>query len=165
MQRTKGPEPPTGVTRVLFRLPTVLYRLHLGWLLGGRFLLLGHVGRRSGRRRRVVLEVVEHDAAAGTYTIVSGYGTRADWYRNLLAHPRVELTVGGRRRRALAVPVAAGEGGEVLLRYARRHPRAIRGLVRFTGFQADGSDAGYRRIGEQLVFLRLEPDPDGGTPA
>lgn len=32
----------------IFKLPLVLYRLHLGWLLGTRFMQLTHVGRRSG---------------------------------------------------------------------------------------------------------------------
>ncbi|EID56026.1 hypothetical protein [Saccharomonospora xinjiangensis] len=27
---------PTGLTRMLFRLPIALYRLRLGWLFGGR---------------------------------------------------------------------------------------------------------------------------------
>jgi hypothetical protein len=49
---------PTGWVRALLRLPILLYRLHLGWLLGHRFLLLTHVGRKSGLQRRTVLEVV-----------------------------------------------------------------------------------------------------------
>ena len=32
----------------MFKLPLLLYRLRLGWLLGRRFMLLTHVGRRSG---------------------------------------------------------------------------------------------------------------------
>lgn len=159
MRKTSDPRPPSGLLRLVFRVPTILYRLHLGWLLANRFLLVDHVGRSSGRRRQVVLEVVQHDAGGGAYTIVSGYGRRADWYRNLLHNPRVVITVGRRRMAAVAIPVPEEEGGEILLRYAERHPAAIRGLMRFTGFEADGSDDDYRRVGRQLRFLRLQPGP------
>jgi hypothetical protein len=51
--------PHRGALRYFFA-PVSLYRLHLGWLLGHRFLLLTHTGRRSGLRRQTVLEVMEY---------------------------------------------------------------------------------------------------------
>jgi len=45
---------PTGASRLAFRLPIYLYRLNLGWLLGHRFLMLVHRGRRSGLLRETV---------------------------------------------------------------------------------------------------------------
>jgi deazaflavin-dependent oxidoreductase (nitroreductase family) len=63
-----------------------LYDRHLGWLLGHRFVQLTHVGRRSGRRYRTVLEVVEYDRSVPEF-VVSGFGRRSDWLRNL-ASPR-----------------------------------------------------------------------------
>jgi len=45
----------------LFKLPLLLYRLRLGWLLGKRFMLLTHVGRRSGKVRRTILAVLRFD--------------------------------------------------------------------------------------------------------
>ena len=53
--------PPTGVSRWLFRMPIGLYRLRLGWLLGDRFLLLHHTGRKSGLPRQAVVEVVTRE--------------------------------------------------------------------------------------------------------
>ncbi|RPI28328.1 MAG: hypothetical protein EHM70_16815 [Chloroflexota bacterium] len=46
----------------IFKLPLVLYRLRLGWLLDHRFMQLTHVGRRSGKVRRTVLVVLSFDA-------------------------------------------------------------------------------------------------------
>ena len=54
-------KPPRGLLRFLLRLPIWLYQLHLGFLLGHRFLLLTHTGRRSGLLRRTVVEVVSYD--------------------------------------------------------------------------------------------------------
>lgn len=153
--QTRVPAAPSRTLRLLFRLPKFLYRLHLGGLLGSRFVHVDYTGRVSGRRRQVVLEVVEHNA--GTYVIVSGYGARSAWYRSLRAHPEVTITVGARRMAARAEDVAEDEGGAILLRYAKRHPRAIRGLARFAGVESDGTDAGYERAGRRLRFLRLVP--------
>lgn len=61
MKIVKNVQPPSGVSRALFRAPIYLYRLGLGWLFGKRILLLNHIGRISGTQRQVILEVVEHD--------------------------------------------------------------------------------------------------------
>lgn len=155
MRRTSDPHPPTGMTRMLFRLPNLLYRLRLGWLLGARFVLIDYVGHVTGRHRQVVLEVVESDA--GAYTIVSGYGTKSSWYRSLRNHPAITITIGWRRMPAVAELLSPAAGGETLVRYARRHPRAIRSLTRFTGMETDGSDSDYEEVGRRLPFFRLVP--------
>jgi hypothetical protein len=64
--------------RLAFRLPIYLYRLNLGWLLGHRFLLLVHRGRRSGLRRETVLEVVRYNPATKESVVLSAWGERAD---------------------------------------------------------------------------------------
>src|SRR5690348_10009358 len=78
-QKTLVSTPPSGVLRLVLRLPIALYRLKLGWLLGQRFVLLHHIGRKSGQVRETVVEVVVHDRASDTYSIVSGWGKRANW--------------------------------------------------------------------------------------
>lgn len=148
---------PPRLLRWLFRVPALAYRLRLGWVFGRRLVLVEHVGRRTGRRRRVVLEVVDRDPAAGTLIVVSGYGPRADWYRNLLAHPRTRAVLGRRRLTVTAEPVPAATGAEIMTRYASRHPRTARRLLRTLGYEVDGSDAGFAEAGRLLPFLRLVP--------
>ena len=87
MKLVKAVEPPAGFTRALFRLPIHLYRLRLGWLFGNRLLLLNHIGRVSGKTHQTVLEVAEHNAADDSYTVASGWGPTAAWYRNILHNP------------------------------------------------------------------------------
>ncbi|GAA1783962.1 MULTISPECIES: nitroreductase family deazaflavin-dependent oxidoreductase [Streptomonospora] len=156
MEIADRPQPPTGAARLLFRAPVHLYRWGLGPLLGGRFLLLNHVGRTSGRRRRTVLEVVDR-TPGGAYVVCSGFGPRADWYRNVLAHPRVLVQVGARRFAAEAEPPAADEGAGFFVGYARRHPRAAVRLARMMGFVLDGSEEDFRAAGRELPFVRLHP--------
>lgn len=157
VERNARPRAPTGLRRLLFRLPIPLYRAHLGWLLGHRFVLINHVGRRTGRPRRVVVEVVAREPVTGTVTVASGFGPGADWYRNLLARPDVSIQVGARRARVRAVPLTAEQGGAVMVTYARRHGRAARVLSRYLGFVVNGGADDYRAVGQKVPFVRFEP--------
>ncbi|GAB2495301.1 nitroreductase family deazaflavin-dependent oxidoreductase [Nocardiopsis aegyptia] len=157
MEITERPDPPTGIRRLLFRAPIHLYRLRLGWLFGGRLLLLNHTGRVSGKRRQVVIEVVEHDRSDGSYVVCSGFGPKAAWYQNLLATPETSIRVGTRTIPVTAHPLDTDTGGDVMARYAPRHPRAAHRLVRFMGFSVDGTVEDYRAVGRHLPFVRLSP--------
>jgi deazaflavin-dependent oxidoreductase (nitroreductase family) len=66
-----------------------------GAVLGSRLLMIEHIGRKSGARRYVVLEVVDHPAP-DTYVIASGFGAKAQWFRNIQANPRVRMYTGSR---------------------------------------------------------------------
>lgn len=111
-------------TRWLVRAPVWLFRMGLGFLFGKRMLLLEHHGRRTGRRRYAVLEVVDRPAP-DTYVIVSGFGARSQWYRNVLADPQVRISVGLRRNAAaVAILLSPVQADETLARYADRHPQA-----------------------------------------
>lgn len=158
MRRTGTPSAPTGLARIAFRLPIVLYRWHLGFLLGGRFVLLETTGRTSGLTRRAVVEVVGGDPVTGAVTVASGFGPGSDWYRNLLADPAVTFQVGRRRHTGRAVPLGPEQGGEAMVDYARRRARAATRLARFMGFEVDGSASDYRAMGAEIPFVRLEPD-------
>jgi deazaflavin-dependent oxidoreductase (nitroreductase family) len=146
-------------TRWLVRAPVLLYRGGLGFVFGSRLLMLEHVGRVSGRRRYVVLETVDHPDTA-TFVVVSGFGTRAQWYRNVLAHPQVRVTSGLRRRvRATAVPLDEHEVAATLDRYAAGHPRAWR---RLRGLLEAALDAPVERL--PMVRLTLQPGHPGRPP-
>jgi hypothetical protein len=73
-KKVKDAQPPRGLARLAWRAPIWFYRLGLGGLLGQRFVLLNHIGRRSGQPRQAVVEVVRHDKRTGTYIVASGFG-------------------------------------------------------------------------------------------
>ncbi len=111
-------------TRWLVRAPVWLYRARLGAVLGRRLLMLQHTGRTSGLPRYVVLEVVDHPTP-DRWIVVSGFGERAQWYRNVRHDPQVRLYVGSRRPvPAVATRLDPDDGGQVLERYADEHPQA-----------------------------------------
>ncbi|WP_406095005.1 nitroreductase family deazaflavin-dependent oxidoreductase [Streptomyces sp. NBC_01013] len=156
------PEPqrpplPTGLRRAAVRLPVHMFRAGLGPLFRGRLLLLVHTGRTTGLPRRTVIEVVESATVDGrrTWTVASGFGPGADWYRNLLRTPHATVQAGRGFHAVTAHALPAEDGGGLMARYAPRHPRTARRLAAFMGFTVDGSAADYRRVGESIPFVRL----------
>ena len=85
-----------GIGRWFSKWPVWVYRLHLGWLLGYRFLLVTHCGRRSGKIRQTGVMVLYYDPNSHTALVVAGTKS-ADWYRNIQAEPSLSVAVAGRR--------------------------------------------------------------------
>jgi deazaflavin-dependent oxidoreductase (nitroreductase family) len=152
-------KPPRGFSRMMYRLPIQLYRAGLGWLLGGRFVLLTHIGRKSGQPRKVTLEVVNHDPKSDTYYIASGFGEKSDWFLNIQKNPHVTIQVGRRQTPALAERLSPPEAGEQLLNYARVHPAAMKNLLKFMGYRVNGSESDYRALGQYVPIVALHPQP------
>lgn len=109
-------------SRRLVRAPIWLYKARAGALLGSRLLMLEHVGRKSGTRRYVVLEVIDHPTS-DTYVIASGFGAKAQWFRNIQANPGVRVYTGSRAPLpATARVLDQQEADDALAAYRRRHP-------------------------------------------
>lgn len=127
-------------TRWIVRAAIPLLRRRLGWVFGGRVLLLEHRGRASGQRRFVALERVDETAAG--VTVASGFGTSAQWYRNLQANGIAYVTLGARpARRARPRFLSADESRRRLEGYAAEHPAA------------------WRHLQGAMAAARGEPDP------
>lgn len=153
-----GKQKPRGLLRLGFRLPILLYHLHLGWLLGKRFLLLTHTGRKSGLPRKTVIEVIGHDRLTDTYFVVSGFGKQTDWFLNLRKHPNARVTVGRRDIPVLARPLPEKEGARVLMEYATLHPIAFKELsTLLTGRSIVPTEADCLEFVESMPVVAFEP--------
>lgn len=144
--------------RMFLRAPIALYRIGLGPLLGRRFLLLQHTGRKTGATRRTVLEVVDYDRNTNTYFVAVGFGLRSDWFLNLRHNPRARIQIGFRAFDVTAHVLDVREGAERMCSYAQRHPRLAKMLAKFMGYEVDGSQADYAelpRLGLQFVALQV----------
>ncbi|MGI5204888.1 hypothetical protein ACQEU6_25325 [Spirillospora sp. CA-108201] len=80
-----------------------------------------------------------------------------------MADPDVTLQIGGRRVLATAAPIPTEEGGEIMARYAPRHPTAARRLCGLMGFAVDGGVEDYRQVGRHIPFVRFAPRPPSRT--
>ena len=154
--------------RWLLQAPVYLYRWRLGWLLGHRFLLLIHIGRRSGRRYSTVLEILEYRPKGPEMVVISAFGPNANWLRNIAANPNPEVVIGSRHFIAAYRFLDQDEAARVLAGYERRNRFAmpiIRAVLkRLLGWHYDGSDEHRRRVAAQLLFVafRLQSMPVPG---
>ncbi|MEZ4656106.1 MAG: nitroreductase family deazaflavin-dependent oxidoreductase [Caldilineaceae bacterium] len=150
--------PPRGLLRWLLRTPIWLFRWRLGWLLGHRFLLLTHTGRKSGQPRQTVLEVVQYDKMTNTFIIASGWGEQADWLRNIQKNPDVQVQSGGQRLRATAERLTLDQAAVAVRDYANHNPIAFRKLAaRMIGQPLSDTDADYRTLAQAAPFVLLKP--------
>jgi deazaflavin-dependent oxidoreductase (nitroreductase family) len=138
-------------------LPIYLYRLNLGWLLGHRFLLFVHWGRRSGLLRETVLEVILYEPATRESMVLSAWGEKADWYRNLEAAPALEVRTGGQRYVPEQRFLAPEENYAVICGYGLRHPLAFRVFARVFGYPLDGTEAARREFSYSLRLVAFHP--------
>jgi deazaflavin-dependent oxidoreductase (nitroreductase family) len=138
---TSVPDPPRGLSAILWRLPIWLYRLRLGRLLGHRALLLIHTGRVSGSPRHAVLEVIKYDADTNTHYVASGFGEKANWFQNITQTPHVTIRVAGDGIPVLAERLSLSEAEITFKDYHQRHPKALAGLAKMIGYQLSQNEA------------------------
>ena len=154
---------PRGLLRVLLRGPILAYRAGFGWLFGHRLVYLVHRGRKSGKRRETVLEVVGYDGGKPEVVVVSGWGHGSDWYRNISAAPALEIRIGTQRwhnprQRTLTVDQTV----EVLRAYQARHPRAWHRIAPMLGIPLDpGAPAALDQL-DHVPAVAFSPGPDRG---
>jgi deazaflavin-dependent oxidoreductase (nitroreductase family) len=153
---TRKYSPPRGISRFLFRSPIWLFERGLGWIFGGRLLLLNHIGRKTGKKRQVVLEVARHNPQTDSVIVNVGYGDKSDWYQNILKTPHVSIIVGRRKINARAEILSPAEGGESMMAFSRDHPIEAR-MSGMLGYKVNGTEEDFRLLGEKLLFVRFIP--------
>ena len=144
-------QPPRGWKAFFWRAPIFFYRAGLGWMLGERFLLLNHIGRKSGLPRQAVLEIVHHDTRI--YYVASGFGEKSQWFKNIIHTPQVKIQIGKWKLSALAERLPRSDAEDILREYAEAHPRALRELSCMIGLSYDGSEADLQNLAELLPVI------------
>jgi deazaflavin-dependent oxidoreductase (nitroreductase family) len=148
---------PGRLALFIFRLPLPLYRVGLGWLFLGRtFLVLTHVGRKTGRPHAAAAMVLAEDRTTGEAVICSVWGPRADWIRNLRAGPALRVQIG----RESFVPqhrfLSDEEAFAVAVQFRRRHPWRVRLIRRVLAVDLH-SDTATREFISTRPFVGLRP--------
>jgi deazaflavin-dependent oxidoreductase (nitroreductase family) len=107
--------------------PRILYSLGLGPLYGRLVLLLTTTGRRTGLPRTIPLQ---YEEVCGSIYVSAARGVQADWFRNILANPVVEVRVKSRRFHALAEPITDPcQIADYIELCLKRHPSMIKPMV------------------------------------
>ena len=148
-------KPLTGWRKFFFKLPILVWRLGLGAVLPGNFVLLTTTGRKSGEPRRTMVEAWYFD---GVYYVVSGWGSRAQWAKNLAAHPEVTVeTMRLGAQGALAQTVVDDAQLSRLYQHGAASPFWDRYLAAW-GIAPSEDDFLAKK--DRLHIVRLTPNPD-----
>ena len=84
-----------------------------GTEFGGYIMVLNHTGRKSGLKRQTPINYAEID---GDIYCTAAFGSRADWYLNIMANPLVELWLPDSRWAGEAEDASKMPDGPYLLR-------------------------------------------------
>lgn len=119
--------------------------------------MITHQGRKTGKIRQTVLEVVRHDRGTGEFIVVVGYGKTSDWYRNIQATTALEIHVGGRRFSPIQRFLTPEEVSKEFEYYESRHPRLARTMARMIDLEYDGSEEQRINLATELPMIALRP--------
>ncbi len=156
-EKISEPKKPSGLSRLIYRIPILIFRAHLGWILDTRFVLLIHKGRRSGLSHRTVLEIVRYDKKTGSCIVASGWGEKSDWCQNISVNPNITFQIKNKNEKGIAIQLTPEQSAQELYAYASQHPFAFRILARFMGYQLDGSDEDIHALGKLLPMFIFRP--------
>lgn len=133
------------------------YRKFLFRPMGRLVLILTTIGRKTGCKHCIGLQ---YELIDGIYYVGAADGIRADWYRNILKNPNVEIQAG-----AIIIPVVAEAITEPdkIMRYLeyrlRKHPLMIPFILRLDGVKGRINRAALAAYSSKIALVCLTPDP------
>jgi deazaflavin-dependent oxidoreductase (nitroreductase family) len=120
--------------------------------------LLTTIGRKSGEPR---ITPLLFDQIDGTVYVGSARGGRADWYRNLIVNPNVEITIGARRVRGRAEPITDPAAvAEFMEQRLQRHPFIARLAMRLEGLGSSPSRDQLEEYSKGRKLVAIHPIED-----
>jgi deazaflavin-dependent oxidoreductase (nitroreductase family) len=135
----------------------------LGFLFGHRFLLLTHVGRRTGTRFQTVLEVMEYREQSHEAVVMSGFGRNSNWLRNIETNGWARIDIASVNFRASFRLLDEHEAVHVVAGYERRNRFALPivhwVLSRLLGWKYSGTGADHRRLVRSLPLIAFRQAP------
>jgi deazaflavin-dependent oxidoreductase (nitroreductase family) len=144
----------------MLKLPLLLYRTGLGRLLGHRFMLLTHVGRRSGKVRQTVLAVLHFDPKTMEIMAISAWSA-SDWYKNILALPALQVETGSTRYVPIHHSLSSEEIAALFEDYRSKHPIFSRIVCRIPGWKWDASHEELLELAKTLRGVAFQPKENG----
>ncbi|MBN1221037.1 MAG: nitroreductase family deazaflavin-dependent oxidoreductase [Anaerolineae bacterium] len=141
--------------RTLKYPPQLVYALGLGPIYGRLVLLLTTIGRKSGQPRVTPLQYEEID---GIIYVAAARGQQADWFRNIVANPKVEVRVKDKYFHGLAEPITdpARIADFLELRF-ERHPWMLRAMFRAQGWSSRPNRGQLEQYAANRAMVVIRP--------
>ncbi len=144
-----------SVWKILKYPPQFLYAIGLGPIYGRLVLLLTTTGRKSGLPRVTPLQ---YEEIKGSIYIASARGTKADWYRNIVANPKVKIRVKARQFDGIAEPVTdPGRIADFLEYRLSKNPRMIGFIMSREGVSKNPARVELEKHAEGKALVIISP--------
>jgi len=119
-------------------------------------LVLTTIGRKSGRPHVTPLQ---YERVNGALLVGAARGPSADWYRNLLANPRVQIILSGQHFAAEAQPLTdPARIADFLELRLERHPLMIRTMLLLHGLPPWANRHQLEGLAGRLALVLLRPE-------
>ena len=119
-------------------------------------MLLTTTGRKTGLARVTPLQ---YDVIDGVYHVGAVFGLEADWVRNILADPQVEVRVKNMCFTGTAEVISEPEIVADFIQYRLdKHPRLIGLIMKLDGFKAAPTREELLEYSKNLALVRITPE-------
>lgn len=142
---------PSGFMKRLYKAPILLYRLGLGFITGRIFMIMTTIGRKSGQPRRTAIEFHEFK---GRKYVFGNWGAKADWYRNIEAHPHITIQTWRGAESVTAHRLAADPELAEAFEFAMSNP-TLRAFFKAIGFNMTMEEFVAQK--ERFTFVTFDP--------
>lgn len=148
--------PDSKIKKFLFSLPQWGWRLGLGPIVGRYIMIITHTGRKSGSPHQTA---VEYHTINGMKYVPCAFGIKSDWYRNILANPRVTIQTSGGTEQMVAKRVTEdNELVTVIETVLSRNPTLMNWYLESLGITPSRGDILAHK--ENIIFLRFDPSSE-----
>jgi deazaflavin-dependent oxidoreductase (nitroreductase family) len=151
---------PNALQKFFFKVPVWFHKIGFGgWerMIGAQWMLITTIGRKSGKPREAMVDVMDYNATSDTYYIEAAYGSRADWVRNIEANPRFKAQVGRRKFYAHMSTLSNEDAGELVVKFFRAKPAYTRSVMAMVGMKFEGEEE-LRALGSKLALFAVQPE-------
>jgi deazaflavin-dependent oxidoreductase (nitroreductase family) len=163
-ERERSTRPLLGLRRqpgrlalAAMRLPRPLYHHGLGRLLGHTFLIITHLGRKTGAPRETVAMALTYDPDTQETVVCSAWGPNTEWIRNLRGHPALQVQIG----RESYIPeqrfLSEDEAVAVALEFHRRHPARLQLFAAILGWGDLSTETAVHAFVRERPFVSFRP--------
>lgn len=148
---------PNRLVLLTLKAPRILFNLGLGWIFGHRILVVTHRGRKSDLIHQTPLEVVRYDKQTRTSIVISAWGERSDWYRNVQKTPALQIQIDRERYVPDQRILTTDETERELAVYVEHHGLSARLISRILRLDFAGSANARRKFAEEARMVAFSP--------
>ena len=152
---------PRGLLKLFFKTPVLLHKFGIVWwsekFSGAQWMLITTTGRKSGKPRQVMVDVMKHDKETDTYYGEAAYGARADWVRNIRANPVFHGQVGRRKFEARAAVLSPEETGKKMVDFYRSRPAYTKAVTAVIGLKFK-DETELKQMSRGMMLMEVEPE-------